>query len=552
MSVSFVLPGTVTALCGLIGLVLFGPASPRQAGPGPGTVSGPVALDFRVLGADGDLVADLTADEVTLRIDGRRRPVQSLRFVRVRNERGTEPPSTPIDPPYGTNVLADLDQPARTLVIAVEDESLQAGRERPMREAVAMLLNGLTPRDRIAIVTMPRGGLRLDFTSDHAKVMGVFARIVGQASRPESPDDSACRSRDTLHALTGLLDDLAGGEGPTTVLFFSMGLTGPSPMVLPPPGVAGQVQPVIGRCTLLPEAFTQVGAAAEAARANFYIVPPDTSAVPAPLLEGIENLAGVTAGARLALASTAETALGRVARETSGYYVAMFAPDDAERDGQNHRVDVRVARPGVTVRARPGLRIARPRERIVQPPGVTARELLRQGRVHRELLLRVAAFASRNTADAGLRIIALAEPIESSVTLMSAAVGLIDPAGKLAAQWSAIDADLAARPLRVGLVASRGLYRVRVAAIDSTGRRGTADYEIDATLASAGPLFLSSLVIGLSREGQFVPRLEFRGEASAMAHVEVYGGKAGLPVGAMLEVSDSPNGKALLSVRLVL
>ena len=87
---------------------------------------------------------------------------------------------------------------------------------------------------------------------------------------------------------------------------------------------------------------TQVGAAAEAARANFYIVPPDTSAVPAALLEGIENLAGVTAGARLALASTAETALGRVARETSGYYVATFAPDGAERDGLNHRVEVRV------------------------------------------------------------------------------------------------------------------------------------------------------------------------------------------------------------------
>ena len=98
MSVSVVLPGTLTALCGLIWLMPFGPASPRQAGPGPGTVSEPVALDFRVLGADGDLVADLTADEVTLRIDGRRRPVQSLRLVRVRNDRGTEPAPTRLTP----------------------------------------------------------------------------------------------------------------------------------------------------------------------------------------------------------------------------------------------------------------------------------------------------------------------------------------------------------------------------------------------------------------------------------------------------------------------
>jgi hypothetical protein len=71
-------------------------------------------------------------------------------------------------------------------------------------------------------------------------------------------------------------------------------------------------------------------------------------------------------------------------------------------------------------------------------------------------------------------------------------------------------------------------------------------------LTTAGPLQLSSLVVGLSRAGQFVPRLEFHGEASAMAHLEVYGGAAGTPVGALLEVSDSPNGKPLLAVRLIL
>jgi VWFA-related protein len=543
----------LAAIGGLIWLTAGSePAAGKQgrgsASPGVETV----AVDFQALGADGLPVADLAADEVTLRVDGRRRAVQSLRFVAIRNERGTEPAITPLDPPYGTNVLTDLVRPARTLVIVVEDESLQTGRERPMRAAVTMLMNGLTPRDRVAVVTMPHGGLRIDLTTDHDKVLRTFEQIVGHAPQNETADGAACRTRDTLHALTGLLEDLTGGEGPTTVLFFSMGLVGPSPMVLPPPGVAGQIQPVIGRCTVLPEVFAQVGAAAEAARANFYIAPPDTSPFTAPLLEGIENLAGVTAGTRLGLGSGAETALARVARETSGYYLAAFAPEPAERDGLNHRVDVRVARTGVSVRTRPGFRIAKPLERLASAPAVTARELLHQGRLHRELPLRVAAFASRNPGDAGLRIVALAEPIESDATLTTAAVGLINASGKLVAQWSAVQADLAARPLRAGLVAPAGLYRVRVAATDAIGRRGTADYELDASLTTAGPLQLSSLVVGLSRAGQFVPRLEFHGEASAMAHLEVYGGAAGTPVGALLEVSDSPNGKPLLAVRLIL
>lgn len=502
--------------------------------------------------ASGAPVPDLTADQVTLRIDGKRREIQSLRFVTLRDASSAEAAGASIDPPYGTNVLTDVSRPARALVIVVEDESLQTGQERPMREAVASLLHALAPEDRVAVVTMPHGGLRLDFTTDRLKARQAFEQIVGQAPRNETVSDASCRTRNTLQALSGLLEDLAGGEGPTTVLFFSMGLVGPSGMVLPPPGVAGQVQPLIGTCILLPESFAQVGAAAETARANFYIVPPDAAPFAGSMLEGIENLAGVTSGARLALGTSAETALIRVARETSGYYVATFAPETAERDGLNHRVDVRVTRPGVRVQARTGFPIPKPRTFVAGTPGVTATALLRQARVHRELPLRVAAYASRNSNDAKLRVVALAEPIEPGVTLASAAVGLIDATGQLVAQWSAVGADLATLPLQAGLVVPHGIYRVRAVAVDTSGRRGTADYEIDASLAPAGPLQLSSLIVGLSREGRFLPRLQFHQEASAMVQLEVYGGVAGTPVGAMLEVSDSANGKAFLAVRLIL
>ena len=535
---------------GLLFTLLVSAVCVSAQSPAPAPQGDLVAIDFMALAATGDPVTDLIADQVTLRVGGKPRKIVALQFRKMDQLRATGEPASglTVAPPYGTNVLSAPN--ARTLVIVVEDESLEPGREAAMREAVAMLLLGLSARDRVALVTVPHGGLKVDFTADHEQVRKAVGQITGQASRNESADDASCRSRDTIQALTGLLDDLAGGHGPTTVLFFSSGLTGPSPMVLPPAGVTGQQQPLIGRCVLLPEVFQHVGSAAETARANFYIVPHDNAAITGRSLEGLENLAGVTGGVRFGLASAAETALSRVARESAGYYVATFMPEPAERNGLHHRVDVRVARPGISVRTRPGLRIPKPGLAKAALPPTAARDMLRESRTHRELPLRVAGYVARQGGE-GLRIVALAEPVEPGVTLTSAAIGLFDVKGQLVAQWSAQPSDLSKQLLQSAMVAAPGTYRLRASATDAAGRRGTADYTVDAKLTPAGALRLSSLVLGLSRDGQFLPRLEFGAEASAMVQFEIYGGKAGAPIGARLDVSDSSNGKPMAAMRLI-
>src|SRR5688500_3083337 len=131
--------------------------------PLPAPQGDPVAVDFLALAATGDPVADLTADQVTLRVGGKTRKIQTLQFRKMEDRRATGGPlpDVAVAPPYGTNVLSEAD--ARTLVIVVEDESLEPGREAAMREAVAMLLAGLSVRDRVALVTVPHGGLKVDF-----------------------------------------------------------------------------------------------------------------------------------------------------------------------------------------------------------------------------------------------------------------------------------------------------------------------------------------------------------------------------------------------------
>ena len=67
------------------------------------------------------------------------------------------------------------------------------------------------------------------------------------------------------------------------------------------------------------------------------------------------------------------SAFDRIVRDNSSYYVLAYYPAQNRRDGKFHRIQVRVSRPGVTVRARRGY-IA-PRVRSVSAratPGASA------------------------------------------------------------------------------------------------------------------------------------------------------------------------------------
>jgi len=100
--------------------------------------------------------------------------------------------------------------------------------------------------------------------------------------------------------------------------------------------------------------------------------------------------------------------------------------------------------------------------------------------------------------------------------------------------------------------AEPGAYRLRVAAIDSTGRTGTADYEVETEIVQTGALKLSSVILGLSRDGRFSPRLQFGNEPTALAYIEMYGAPPGTRISSSLELSQTMNGPALVSLPLAI
>jgi VWFA-related protein len=513
-----------------------------------------VTVDVSAFGPDGAPVSDLTPEDLVLSVNGRVRAIRTFQLVRVSvGVAHADVARATLPAPFGSNYVGDA---GRTIILIIENESLRATVTRAATDAAAKFVAGLSPRDRVALVTMPRGGLQVDLTRDHAHVRELLAGISGQGSVRTTDSEKSCRTRDTLTALTGLLEGLVTIDVPKTIVFVSSGMLTPrrdAPLAGPP-----------GPCEIQSAHYDKVGRAAIDARANFYVIRPEDFVIdsasnafadPAASrfrstdeeMAGLESLAGVTSGLSMRLTPTDHSAFDRIVRETSAYYLLAFDPDVEERNGLSHRVEVQTNRPDVTVRVRPRIAIPRAGART-STPSPTPQAMLRDGRMYRDLPLRAAAFVSSSPGDTRLKIVAVAEPLDHASVLTSVSFGLIDSSGRLIAQWTANERELSRSPVTSAGLAPPGTYRLRVAAVDSTGRRGATDYEFEAWLTKSGQYSLSALVLGISR-GFFIPRLQFLHEPTAMGLFELYGElPATESVSVALEIASTEKSEASLRV----
>jgi hypothetical protein len=216
-----------------------------------------------------------------------------------------------------------------------------------------------------------------------------------------------------------------------------------------------------------------------------------------------------------------EAQMARIAQGLSYYYVATFTAQGSDFSGSK-RVELTPARAGITLRA--------PRELSFARSGgkTTPRDMIRVPNNFTELPLRATAYVSRNPSDNKIKVLSLFEPTEPGVKLNAAIVGLYNQAGTLTAQWTAQSADLAGPTGMAALVVPDGVYRLRVAATDATGRAGNVDINnFSATLVEAGPIKLGDLVLGKMGQSGLSPAMQFGTEAEAIVIVELYGRPAG-------------------------
>lgn len=503
------------------------------------------SVDFIVLGKDGQPVTDLKPEEITLKIDGKDRPIRSLNFVRLMSGAGAAASTaSPVAPAFATNQVVAADLP-RSVVLIVDDESMPIGQEVKIRSALNSFVSSLPPSDQVAIVTVPHGGIKVGLTTDRVRLKKEIDAI-----SPISPmQDAPCRTLATLSTIQSTLDMLArSSEQPVTVALLSASLTGPSTVeqsARPTAGGGGGVSSQAGACYLNADNFVRIGQAVAAVRAQLYIIHPDYTVSASS--DGIRNLQGQTGAPLYHLMTNTEPGLSRMLKETSGYYVATFDTEPDELVGKPHPSSIKTTRKDVEINARPYVTVGRaaPSAHAVTPTTViTAEAMARSGKPYRDLPLRATAAAFKEAGDA-LKVIIAWEPTDPTVKVMTAYGALIDEAGQARDIWPGQTEPLSTWPTSLGLHVKAGTYRVRIAAIDSNGRQGTVDDQLVAELAPAGALQVSGMLLGVQPGGQFAPRLQFSTEPEAVAFLEIYGATEGTQVAAYFEVATTTNGPAI-------
>jgi VWFA-related protein len=507
-----------------------------------------VPVDFFVTGPDGP-VFDLRADEVSLEVDGKPRRIRWLRYIPLHHgERApVAAPADDIDPPFGTNVPgAD----GRWVTIVLDHESIRRGSERNAVNAVVGYIETLGPRDRVSYVTAPNGALEIDFTTSHHRVTDALKKFIGSGLRAPLEQERSCRSRLLLNAMRDLLEGMTALNGPKVVVLVSSGMLNPrrdAPMLGPP-----------GPCEIVTADFQDVASAASGARAHLFVLRPDDLRMDRTAQDaggqtaglfagsdadraGLESLAGVSGGEFIQVVGPDDTTLVNRAGGLSGYYVATFDPAPGDRNDAMHRVAVTVARANTRVRTNPDVYIPRIDGKTVS---VTPAAMIRNAIVYRELPLRISAFASSGQPGT-VNIHAVLEPAEPGVAIAQAVFGLVDQRNRLVVQWTADRSALAGVPIVTVGAAAPGPYSLRVAAIDSAGRRGKAEYAFLAQLTEAAPLKLSALAVGTSANGAFQPKLVFGADPAAEAYFEIYGKAASVIV--RLDIGHEADSRAIVT-----
>ena len=326
-------------------LVAFGQRS-RPDAPAPAAAPDPWLIDALALDADGRPVTDLTAADFELAQGGRSRKITNFTWFDTRLH-------TSVTQAAQAGALDLLpDEIGRNLVVVVDDLGLSpAGIDAVCGTLKAFLADSMSSGDRMAILRASEGsGVLGQLTGDKRILLNAIGgiRYLGGGTSPAIAGGASWLT--LVYALHGLRDF----PGRKVVVLFSE-----HPGVVGPPGAAA----------------AEVAYAAHAAAAAVYALDP---------LSPVPGLAAGLSGPMQALTRDTGGLFGgdfaQVLRNEQGYYAIGFQPEEdssAELSGNRPPAtfaQLKVLRPGVTVRSRSGY-ISHP-PRVEFPAPVEHRVLL--------------------------------------------------------------------------------------------------------------------------------------------------------------------------------
>jgi VWFA-related protein len=354
-----------------------------------------VEVDALVTDRQGQFVRDLKKEDFQILEDGKPQTIANFSTVDIPIERADRPlyAASPIEPDVRTN---ERPFDGRVYVMVIDDLHTLFGRSSRVKVAARQFIqNNLGANDLMAVVhTAGPTDANQEFTGNKRLLLAAVDRVMGQkvqsatlsrtqeyyntrdqrqAGDPLNDPDEAERgfkARSTLASLRNVSDWFASVRGRRKAILFVS------------EGIDYDINDVFGNnsaSTIIDDTRDLIASATKANVAIYGIdprgltdlgdesitvqaFPDDTSlGVGTSSLynevrlsqDSLRTISDETGGFAVVNRNQFNTAFDRIVQDNSSYYVLAYYPP-TDKPGKFHKIDVRVTRPGVTVRARRG------------------------------------------------------------------------------------------------------------------------------------------------------------------------------------------------------
>jgi VWFA-related protein len=361
-----------------------------------------VRVDAIVSDRDGKPILDLTEKDFEVFEDGKPQVVESFKLVQVRTTPvpGQEPPRQ-IRTNNDEEVEASRDD-ARIIAIFLDDYHVRRMNSMKVRQPlIDFIQNRLSPSDILAVMHPLTPLTEVRLTRNHASVLSAVARFDGRKYDYQPMNDiearyahypanvvERIRTQITMGAIKALATRLGGlREGRKAMLIVSEGFVGRLPAQLADPvadqpglGNPNRLNPLAGTGDTTGDFFAQTDIMRDlqdvydvANRNNtaLYTLDPrglagqefgidenvhnsTDRALLNQTMDTLRMLAENTDGRAIVNQNDLSKGLQQMLTDSATYYLLGYNSSAAPQDGKFHKIEVRVKRPRVQVRARPG------------------------------------------------------------------------------------------------------------------------------------------------------------------------------------------------------
>jgi VWFA-related protein len=346
-----------------------------------------VSVDALVTDKHGQPVTGLKVNDFEVKERGKPQSIETFKFVQ--GEAPLENSST-LDAIISTD---DVTREATKdgvglIVIFLDDYHVQRSNSVKMRERLARFVEGISPRDLVAIIYPLTPVTSLTFSRDRERQVREIQTFLGRKylyfamnSYEENYMCAGAAEKEGIRARVtyGALETLGAYLGTfterrKTVLFVSEGPTTGLPKELKNDTVGCRVPlPTSSKPGVLVDAITpRALPAAITHNVALYTLDPrglawddfdmrDTPdemrashALVVKPQDALRTMASATGGRAIVNLNEYDDELAQITRDMSAYYLLGYTSRDAKHDGQFHEISVHVNRADIEVRARPG------------------------------------------------------------------------------------------------------------------------------------------------------------------------------------------------------